>query len=85
MSVRWEDPPPPGNGKNSTSGLWRDLFRELMKRPGTWACVKADARSSYGTHLRRNAEQTMGGKWEGTTRKNDDGTTRVYLRYLGDE
>jgi hypothetical protein len=84
--IVWEDPPPaPITGRRSD---WPERLRPLVDHPKRWAKV-AHYPSNSGAFdparkIRRGEYPLVLGKWEAEARRNPDGGSDLYVRYLGD-
>lgn len=80
--IVWEEP-----SSGATSLVSRGRLAPLMDRPGEWAVLRHGPNNcveSGGTYARKVAVR-VGGRWEFTTRRQGDGTAKLYGRYLGPE
>ena len=75
--VVWEDPPISARG-GGARGRLRVLLAELKEHPGKWAISHPAAQSPSSAYPLKRVG------CEVTSRKNDDGTYRVYARWPED-
>ena len=91
--IRWEEPPPHGNGRKPTNRpkqttLWRGIAAELREHPGRWALVVAEDGYNYAGGLASQIERGSlsafrpRGSFEAVTRT--VGMVRVYARFVGE-
>ena len=84
--LTWEDPPLSRRGAPSTD--WHAIAATLRTRPNEWALIVQKSRysssSSFIASGRINAFRP-GGTFQGRSAKNDDGTFRIYARYVGEQ
>lgn len=78
--VVWEDPPPPHAGDSGP------LAAALRARPGEWAVVYPAAKSQAAAPAIRRGMGSWApaGSFEAISRSNEDGTFRVYARFVGE-
>lgn len=86
--VRFVGSPPPQRQKQRRSTRWDDTAERLRTRPGQWAELVSYDRQSPAASLAYQINRSRGawhGRWEATSRTQDDGRTYVYVCYLGSE
>lgn len=81
--LTWEDPPPPRGRKYD----WDKIAEELRKKPGEWAKVFDNDRTSLATAVRINGIKALRSDkgFEVRTSNNVRGNPRtctMYLRYV---
>ena len=76
--IVWEDPPARDYQGGSRPGSAMRLVDELKRHPGKWALAYSAARSTGASSYLKK----LG--CESQTRRNADGTTRVYARWPED-
>lgn len=92
--IRWEDLPPirrPASSRGWVpSDAWEYVADELRERPGDWAVVLEVPRSSaamlgYITMIRKGRLVAFrpAGEFDCSVRTAEDGTSRLYVRYVG--
>jgi hypothetical protein len=89
-NVEWSDPPPPNSAARSdyVSQLGRFLAA-LREEPKRWARKPgahstSDAASSIANYINSGrAAGVLKGEFDATSRKLDDGTFGVWVRYVG--
>ena len=78
--------PPQAKGGRGESARNKEIAAALKKNPGEWAKV-AEGETSDGlaVRIRSGKAKTFSvGKWEATSRRQEDGTITIYARYVGE-
>jgi hypothetical protein len=84
--VTWEDPPPARSRKSVRD--WHAVAATLRTRPSEWALVVEKSRQNSTAHFithGRIAAFRPEGMFQGRSAKNDDGTFRIFARYVGEQ
>jgi hypothetical protein len=90
--IRWENPPPPQNGRVSggrpRGSRWDEVARQLRDEPRRWAVIFEGSRIaafSVVSSVRQASTSCFGpaGSFEARSRS-FDGVHSVYARFLGD-
>jgi len=89
--IRWEDPPPSEYHGLGAPRKWMPRLEPLMAEPGRWALVAEGLKTRLASKivwaLRSGEHGTLAlppGRWDATSRKQEDGTHRIYAVYLGE-
>lgn len=82
--IVWEDPPEVLRANSKGNEKHRAFFHALRVNPGRWAIVPTIYSGSSSASAIKNFKKTYGPGYEYTARKQDDGTARLYVRYVGD-
>lgn len=78
--------PPAANGGRAESPRNREIAEGLRANPGEWAKV-ATGEKNDGLAVRirtGKAKSFATGKWEATSRRNEDETIDIYARFVGE-
>lgn len=81
VKLEWREPP-----QQATTGTrdWAALLAPLRDKPQKWARMVNDKRNGAVQGARAAAKKALpGGEWELVTRREEDGTSSLYARYLG--
>lgn len=83
--IVWEDPPPKATHKRASKVA--PFFDALREHPGKWALYKeASTSASVCTQIKSGRGYPVTpGEFDAATRKNEDGTYRIYVRFVGPE
>lgn len=74
--VEWGNPP-----VNRTNRDWAAIIRELMQRPGQWACVGAGSTSLVWKLNRGDVPAFDPTNFEAVCRRNESGQEAIWVRY----
>jgi hypothetical protein len=89
-TVQWEEPPPAGSASAQGQRISVEISRELQRRPGEWArwprAYKGVGASQIAYRINNgiSASWRPAGSYEAVTRKGQDGTISLWVRYVGD-
>lgn len=79
VGILWEEPP--GGNK------YAKALQAITTRPGEWARLELfstpSAASSLAQGIRNKRRATPPGKWEAVSRRFDEDTWGVWVRYMG--
>lgn len=78
--------PPASKGGRAESPRNREIADALRANPGEWAKVAASEKNDgLAVRIRTGkAKSFADGKWEATSRRNEDDTIDIYARFVGD-
>lgn len=84
--IVWEDPPD-SYPRGGAAPRYADFFESIRKMPGRWAVWPNPVQSPTLTTNIKNGKYsgTEAGEFDATIRKQDDGTYKMWVRYVGGE
>lgn len=84
--MRWETPSP--MSARGGRGKYDEFVKELKARPGQWAVLHPKAtHASHVPNINKGkiASFRPMGDFDATCRRNEDGTYKIYVRYVGED
>lgn len=81
--ITWQEPPPARKGPGSEKTAFFDALRE---RPGEWALFPSSPMHPNAAHnIKRGLYSGVeAGEFDATARSRGDGTSDIYVRYVGE-
>lgn len=78
--------PPASQGGRAESPRNREIAEALKKYPNEWAKIDGAAKNDgLAVRIRTGKAKSFAeGKWEATSRGNEDGTFSIYARYVSE-
>lgn len=81
--MKWQEPP--NDRRRSTD--YGEIVKKLKQHPNRWALIREGGNASMTTHIKtgRYKDFAPPGSFEATSRRDPEGTVKIWARYIGEK